>query len=668
MRNKLLLALALATTAAAQPPIAPTDAKVGQARGENIGGYNVLNTFETGARFASVDGNNDKYRSDVNFRPGVRLLNSSLSVHSREGQGGLFDQLTLNTQGLGNDPYQNAQLRIGKNKLYRYELQWRSSAYYNPGVAFFNTGAPSFQHFLDTVHQFQDQTLTLLPQSNFQFYLGYSQNSQKGPGLSTVNFFDHRGNEFQTFSDVRRSQQEFRLGGEVKAAGVKLFWQRGWEWFKDDPRESGAASAGLNADSTTRLTSLTRGQPTRGDAGSWRVNLFTERKQWYAVSGRFTHVDGRRNFIFDERAIAAQRTTQNLQFLLLGSGRRPVTTGNLTLSIFPTEKVSISNHSGINSTRMEGEGAYRQFNNSTLSLATLNFESLGIRAFTNTTDVNIQPTKQLGFFSGYQFSNRRVQSVEQLAIPGDTSAPDRQKAEQTNTLHTAVFGARLRPAKPLQINFDGEIGRADRPFYTTSEKNFHALGARVLFKQKKFQFSAQARNKYNFNSVSLFSHSSRARHYGFDGSWTPRTNFGIDGGYTKTHLDTLTGLFYFASFQQVAGDRSYYVSNLHSAFANVRATVKDKADLIFSYSRVQDTGDGRSSLTGANTTYTASNTFSSFQTYPLSFHSPAARISLRLHERLRANFGYQYYGYDEKFLLTQAYRAHTGFASLLWSF
>jgi hypothetical protein len=317
---------------------------------------------------------------------------------------------------------------------------------------------------------------------------------------------------------------------------------------------------------------------------------------------------------------------------------------------------------------MEGTGAYREFNNSTLGLSSLNFEYLGIRAFTNTTDVKVDPSKKIGFFSGYQFSQRRVRSVEQQGPLDEPGAPDRLAAEQTNKLHTGLFGMRLRPTKPLQFNFDGEIGRADRPFYTTSERNFHALGARLIYKQKNFQFSAQARNKYNFNSVSLFSHSSRARHYGGDVSWTPRSNLGLDGGYTKTHLDTLTGLYYFASGQEVTGDRSFYVSNLHSIFANARTSIKGKADLVFGYSRVQDTGDGRAvaALAGA---FSNSAVFQSAQTYPLAFHSPSFRLSVQLHERVRANFGYQYYGYDEKFLLLQQnYRAHTGFASLLWSF
>jgi len=59
------------------------------------------------------------------------------------------------------------------------------------------------------------------------------------------------------------------------------------------------------------------------------------------------------------------------------------------------------------------------------------------------------------------------------------------------------------------------------------------------------------------------------------------------------------------------------------------------------------------------------------QTFPLWYQSPMARISVRLHEKLRWNFGYQYYGYKEEFGLNSVnenFRANTGYTSLLWSF
>jgi hypothetical protein len=59
------------------------------------------------------------------------------------------------------------------------------------------------------------------------------------------------------------------------------------------------------------------------------------------------------------------------------------------------------------------------------------------------------------------------------------------------------------------------------------------------------------------------------------------------------------------------------------------------------------------------------------QTFPLTFDSPIARVSVRLNQKLRWNAGWQFYRYREEFGLysvNQNYRAHTGYTSLLWSF
>ena len=124
----VLLPLAIAAVAAAQQTVAPTiDEPVGKRTGQNVSSYNIVNSFETGYRFAEIGGNTGKYRSDVNYTNGIRLLSSFLSIHSREGHGSWFDEIVLTTQGLGNDPYESATFRIQKNRLYRYDLLWRQS-------------------------------------------------------------------------------------------------------------------------------------------------------------------------------------------------------------------------------------------------------------------------------------------------------------------------------------------------------------------------------------------------------------------------------------------------------------------------------------------------------------------------------------------------------------
>src|SRR5215467_546401 len=165
-----------AATLYAQQVVAPTqEEQVGSPRGENAGNYNITNSFETGYRFAAIDGSLEKYRSDVNYRNGIRLLGGSLSVDSKDGHGRWFDQILLNTLGLGNDPYQSASLRVQKNGWYRYDMLWRLDEFYDPGLVGSNS-----VHLMDTRRRLQDHDLTLLPQSRFKLRVGYSRNDQTG--------------------------------------------------------------------------------------------------------------------------------------------------------------------------------------------------------------------------------------------------------------------------------------------------------------------------------------------------------------------------------------------------------------------------------------------------------------------------------------------------------
>jgi hypothetical protein len=640
----------------AQETVAPTVEAVGVPRGTNAGEYNIRQSFETGYRFAGIDGNRGKYRSDVNYRSGLRLLGSSLSVNSRNGKGKYFDELLLNTQGLGNDPYQFASLRAEKNRIYRYELTWRLNDYFNPALTI-----AGGQHLQNLQRRMQDHQFTLFPQRRIQFYGGYSGNRQDGPALSTANLFDSRGNIFPFFENVRRQQNEYRIGGQVEAAGFKLFWQRGWEYFKEDTRgflnEPGTPLDPLVTNTT--LSALRRDEPYHGSTPHWRVNLFTEQSRWFTVNARFTHSNGNRNFIFDEVATGTLRGgARNLQTLVFGDARRPVTSASMSFSILPTDRITISNYTAYNHSKMEGDNTIRQITNGSLDSTVANFQFLGIRAVTNSTILDAVVRPWISLQGGYQFSDRRVRSTELIE---DAGFSDLNRTEQSNRLHAGTAGFRLRPVKGLTIVTDGEIGRQNRPFYATSDKDYHAFGARLEYKQKFFRLATQARSGANFNSVSLFRHSSRTRNYTVDGSWTPNSKFAVDAGYQKLHLDTLTGIAYFLNFTQIAGDSSFFVSNVHAAHLGLRYVLLKRLDVYTGFASSRDNGAGKAGFTTLESLLSA-------QAFPLNYVSPQLRLSFRIHEKLRANFGYQYYDYSEKILAQQDYRAHTGFLSVLWSF
>jgi hypothetical protein len=657
-----LLAATFALPLLAQQTVAPTGEPVGRARGEDYLGYNLAQSFETGYRFAGIDGNRGKYRSDVNYRNGLRLLGGNLTMHAKDGLGHYFDELVISTQGLGNDPYQSALLRVQKNKLYRYDLLWRLNDYFNPALP-----VAGGLHLMNTERRLQDHDLILLPQGRFQLKAGYSRVTQDGPALSTFNLDGARGDEFPLFADVRRLRSEIRLGGDFDLFGAKISVLRAWESFREDTRRfRDSPDPGANLDDLITLDRFRADEPYHGTTPLWRGNLRFE-KRHFAVNGRATYSGGRRNFLLDEAAQGVNRFGFNRQTLVFGHARRPVTAGDFSLTLFPRARITVVNHTAVHSTRIDGDSFYRQLDNGTLAGELVSFRFLGFRTVSNSTDVNVQAAKTLSFFTGYRWSNRLFRSVDGLGFPGTDLA--RQAYEQENTLHAGVAGVRWRPRKPLTVVLDGEVARADRPFTPISERNLHGLGARVQYKEKSLLLSAAYKQTYNFNAVTVSAHSARSRNYFYDASWAPRGWFAFDASYARLHLDTVTGLQFFAASRLVEGQRSLYISNIHSGNFGVRVAVRKRADLYGGYAITQDTGDGRAIPSDAREA--VASLLNRAQTFPLRFQSPLARVSFRLHAKLRWNAGWQLYKYKEDFkpvVPSQDYRAHTGYTSLSWSF
>lgn len=645
-----------------QTPVAPAEEPVGPRRGTDRNAYNLENSVETGYRFRLVSGDLGKYRSDVNYGNGLRLLSGFFAARSKEGQGKYFDEIVLSALGLGNDPYQNAILRVQKNRIYRYDMVWRLNEFYNPAltVAF-------GQHFLNTSRRMQDHDFTLLPDSSFRVFLGYSRNLETGPGLSTIQLFDARGDEFPLFADIRRERNEYRLGNELRMAGWRLNWMRSWVNFKEDtPLRLAAPGAGNNPDDATALQRLQRAEPYHGNSPFWRVGLFKEDGKRVAVNGRFTYTAGQRAFVLDETAVGTGRfgAAANRQILTFGNARRPVAAGNLNLSVFAGPHLTLTNHTAVYNVRTEGDSFFRSVDNSSFATELAHFQYLGIRTFSNQTDANLTVRPSFGLFGGYGYSNRGIRSIQQVEVAG---SPVARTANQTNQLNAGTFGVRWRPAPALMFILNGEVGRADRPIFPTSERNYQAFGARVQYRTRALRFAAFARANYNTNSVSLAAFSSRARQYSGELSWTPPGRLSFDASYSKLHLDTEGGMSYFLDSTLVTGDRSLYFSNIHHGNVMVRFALGPRVDLFAGYSRVQDTGDGRANPGDARSG-SLLGVFRSAQTFPLTFESPLARFSIRLHERLRWNAGFQYYRYVEGFSTVQNYRAKTGFSSLSWSF
>ena len=83
------------------------------------------------------------------------------------------------------------------------------------------------------------------------------------------------------------------------------------------------------------------------------------------------------------------------------------------------------------------------------------------------------------------------------------------------------------------------------------------------------------------------------------------------------------------------------------------------------------TGDGRNSAVPFAASNPVELVLLPVQTYPLTFQSPLARVSVKITNKVRWNVGWQFYRYHEEFGLFSVlrnYRAHTGYTSILWAF
>lgn len=608
--------------------VAPTPDSVGPTRGDDFKNYNIVNSFETGYRFLSLSGNQNKYRSDQNFGSGVRLLSSFVGVNSKEGHGLLFDEFVLSTQGLGGDPYESASLRVQKNRIYEYSLLWRKNDYFNPGLV---TNGGQGQHLLDTATTLQDNNLTLFPQSKVKFFLGYSRSMYDGAGISTLPSPISSSDFVPVLTNVRQVQNEYRIGGEFRFWGMTLNWLRGWQDFKDD----------------------STGQVNHGTSPYWQVALFRN-SRWIDINGRFTYTAGRRTFLTNQNAPAARQ-----QVFTFGDARRPVATGNATVSVFPTTKLTITNHTSFYNIRTEGDNTYVQVDNTTGRADFLYYQFLGIRTVANDTDFGYKIKNWFDVNGGYEYSNRRIAATSQFL----QSSP---LYSQTNELHAGKVGFRARPFSRFTVTVNAEFGRASQPFTPKSDSNYNLLTGRLDYRWKTLRLSAWSQANYNNNSVQLSSYYFRSRTYAGAAAWSPVKWFAFDASYSKLHLGTLGGINFFAQNVLFANQDSYYVSNLHVGTLSTRFSVR-RFDFYVGYNRVQDVGDNRPIPTqlviGPDIP-----AFRAAQSFPLTFQSPQARVSVRISERLRWNAGYQYFGYHEDFSSGQNYLAHTGYTSLLWSF
>ena len=154
-------------------------------------------------------------------------------------------------------------------------------------------------------------------------------------------------------------------------------------------------------------------------------------------------------------------------------------------------------------------------------------------------------------------------------------------------------------------------------------------------------------------------YSSHSRNYSANASWAPRDWFSFDASYMKLHLDTLGGIAYFAGAGRATLQTGNSLYSQQRACGELRRAVRGGAS---ERTYTSDTRSRRIRAMAARrrrpgvTDPDWPALFAGVQTFPLSYQSPLARLSVRITPKLRWNLGYQFYNYHEQFQIFGYYQ------------
>jgi len=702
LQISLALPLLLSQTVAAPSPDRP-----GVERGEDVGAYNWTNSFEFGYRFSEVGGDSSLFRANENYGNGLRLFGSSVTAHSKTGRGFLFDSLSLTTQGLGNDPYGTARARIEKNDLYRYEMTWRQSDYFNPSLA--DAGGAKLKNTRRTM-QDHDLTFTLAKWANLK--MGYGRNRETGPEFIPYELYiGGLGRDvLPVNSNTRREWNEYRLGTELDFLGFRLTFQHQWTYYKDDtsyaslvPGQPYTLSDLLNQPYQASLpwtyptiaTAYSRSAPMHIRTPGWFGNLTRSGRLW-AMNAKIAYSKADQTSDYDEiesgARAAANASCSNCGLgapataatFAAGTAREAFTSGDLSFSIFPTSRLTITHTTSAQNNLYDGTSQIFQPNTAAATKNVFWNQRIGSGRVSDSLEANYRLTKRVGLNAEYRYTDRWISN--KLIRTGTTNSRDLNSL--SNHLHTATFGFWLKPIQALSINLDAGIGRDNMPETPWAPAHFHNIRGRVQYKPlQRLTLAATYRQQYNLSApqpvvfTSTFGvppnsyYASHSRDYSASASFEVRRNLSLDVSYSKTHLDTLANLWVelpvtVSTIVSVPGYVSQYLSNIHTVSIMARTSFKNRVTLYAGYNITRDTGDGRS-VQDLGIRDPAAEFLAARQTFPLTYQAPLARVSIKFTPKLQWNGGWEFYRYNQQFAFygyQPYYRAQTGYTSLSYSF
>jgi hypothetical protein len=656
-----MLALALALTVPEARAQGPDDGT------EQVGDYQVTSSTEFGVRGVKVDGNADKYRSDLNYDPGLRMFDSSLLMRAADGDGKLFDTFLVHSTGWGADPTGYLRVNLEKTKWYKLDANVRRFDYFN----YFQTFALN-QHLANTDHDMGDFDLTILPQSDIRFNVGYSYDRLEGPVLTT---YDFSRDEFPIQSDRRNRADNWRFGVDARLGPIDISFLQGFRRFRDDTTYFITNFQPGNSPTTPSfLDSLRQDLPSRGRVNFSRLSLHTLIKDRLDLVGRVIYSSATTRFSLFETLSGGDFSGNEVvsdQYSASGDAKRPQIQAELAGTWLATDKLRISNTFQAHLFRINGGQLLSQ---SLFTVAPdgtprapvfgnlLAFRTTAYRRVANTTELDYQFGPRFSAHVGYRYSDRHIElfgSDRDLPQPEPT---DEEPEEFDNRTNTFFGGFKARPFSRWTVYFDVDRGETDNVFTRIENYNFVNVRVRSRYKPTdtlSLNFTVSTKDNENPSVTETmpaenFGADINSRIYSVQADWSPGSRFSLSSGYTYTHITSEADIIFYINNVRQFGESRYFMKDNY-AYLNTYVQIHPRVSFFGSYRIHKDTGQGDRVPPTPNILIAS---------YPLQFQAPEARVSVRLHDRVDFSAGYQYFDFKEKFFNVQHYKAHLPYGSL----
>lgn len=637
---------------------APVALAQDQPEGLKLGGLVTTGSLEFGMRQTFIGGNQDVYRSQVNLGSGIRLFDASLQSRSPDNVGPIYDYLSYSMSSWGGDPYNTIRLRLERHHRYRIDFRYWRMDYVNLLPTFANPlleqGVLINQHSFNQSRRLSHVAFTLFPDTGFQVRLSYDRNYAFGQALTT---FSIGLDEFVLSDPIRTTTNDYSIGVDVRLGRVDLTVEQDFRTFKDDiatfqpeglvnngnsPR---LGPLGARTPQQILLTSFNRNNGVRGFIPATRLGLNSRLAEPLQFTGRFVYSDADIDFNRDELLSGTLFDLTALSFITrqssrtLGGAAKPTTMADASLNYRPLPRVSVTNSASFNHFVIAGSSLLE-----TLQTLGLDFqgnppppgqmqrmissfldERTSLTSVRNLVEASYDVLPRLTLRGGYRFTHRRAR----LNIP----APLRGVDESTLDTHTGIAGLSLRATNKLRLLTEFERGSADNVFTRVAPYHVTRVRLRSSFQPwDKLRLNGQYLLTDSRNPNPFVDNLQRQRTFNIHSSWFPNERLGVDLGYTRVDISSLTTIINPRTLQS---GQSVYIADDNVVDADLNFSPTRAAQISVGYSLINSQG-----------------------TFPLNYHQPRARISYDLYRRLSWIATWGWYGYNEKGVALQDYRAH----------